>query len=57
LLDPVLSMLGLRYLGTVRTAAYFYLAPFIGAVLAIALLREPLTLALVAAAFLMAFGL
>ena len=36
----VMFMLGLRHLGTARTGAYFSLAPFIGAVLAIVLLQE-----------------
>ena len=50
-------MLGLRYLGTARTGAYFSLAPFIGAVLALTLLDEPLTVRLLAAGGLMAVGL
>ena len=33
-------MLGLRHLGTARTGAYFSLAPFIGALLAILLFRD-----------------
>jgi hypothetical protein len=53
----VLFMLALRHLGTARTGAYFSLAPFIGAVLALALLKEPVTLALVVAGLFMAFGL
>lgn len=53
----VLFMLGLRHLGTARTGAYFSLAPFIGAVVALVLLREPLTPILMAAGALMAFGL
>lgn len=53
----VMFMLGLRYLGTARTGAYFSLAPFIGAALALALLAEPLTVALTAAGVLMGFGL
>ena len=40
----VLFVLALRHLGAARTGAYFSLAPFIGAVLAIGLLYEPLTL-------------
>lgn len=40
----ILFVLALRHLGTARTGAYFSLAPFIGAVVAILLLREPLTL-------------
>lgn len=53
----VLFVLALRHLGTARTGAYYSLAPFIGAVAAIALLHEPLTLQLLAAGVLMAFGL
>jgi drug/metabolite transporter (DMT)-like permease len=53
----VLFVLGLRYLGTARTGAYFSTAPFIGAVLAIAVFDEPLTLRLVGAGVLMAVGL
>src|SRR5215218_7792336 len=50
-------VLGLRHLGTARTGAYFSLAPFIGAVLAILLLGDPLSLRLVTAGGLMAVGL
>jgi drug/metabolite transporter (DMT)-like permease len=53
----VLFVLALRYLGTARTSAYFSLAPFIGAVLAIALLHEAMTSQLVLAGLLMGFGL
>lgn len=53
----VMFMLGLRHLGTARTGAYFSLAPFIGAPLAIVLFREPLTVQLVGAGLLMAVGL
>jgi drug/metabolite transporter (DMT)-like permease len=52
-----LFVLGLRYLGSARTGAYFSLAPFIGAVLSVTLLGEPLTVGLVAAGGLMAIGL
>jgi len=48
----VLFVLALRHLGTARTGAYFSLAPFIGALLALAL-GEPLTLKLALAALLM----
>lgn len=50
-----LFVVGLRELGTARTGAYFSVAPFFGAVLAL-LLGEPLTLALVVAGALMAIG-
>ena len=53
----VLFVLALRHLGTARTGAYFSTAPFLGAALALALFREPVTVALVAAAVLMATGL
>ena len=53
----VLFVIALRHLGTARTGAYFSLAPFIGSVLALLLLREPVTLNLVLAGLLMGFGL
>jgi drug/metabolite transporter (DMT)-like permease len=53
----VMFMLGLRHLGTARTGAYFSLAPFIGAVVALALFRAGLTLQLAVAGILMAIGL
>src|SRR5207237_767919 len=53
----VLFVLGLRHLGAARTGAYFATAPFIGAVVAIALLGEAVTLQLVFAGLLMAVGL
>lgn len=52
-----LFVLGLRYLGSARTGAYFSLAPFIGAVLSVALLHEPVSIKLVVAGGLMAAGL
>ena len=53
----VMFMLGLRHLGTARTGAYFSLAPFIGAIVAVVIFREPVTLPLVLAGLLMALGL
>jgi drug/metabolite transporter (DMT)-like permease len=53
----VLFMLALRHLGAARTGAYFSLAPFIGALLSLLLLHEPLTWQLLAAGALMAIGL
>ncbi len=53
----VMFMLGLRHLGTARTGAYFSLAPFIGALVSLAMFRETLTLQLVGAGALMAIGL
>jgi drug/metabolite transporter (DMT)-like permease len=52
----VLFVLALRHLGTARTGAYFSTAPFLGAALALALFREPVSTPLVAAAALMALG-
>ena len=53
----VLFVLALRHLGTARTSAYFSLAPFIGAVLAIGLLHEAVSVNLALAGLLMGFGL
>lgn len=53
----VLFVFALRNLGSARTGAYFSTAPFIGAVLAIAMFAEPITPQLVGAAFLMGLGL
>lgn len=53
----VMFILALRHLGTARSGAYYSLAPFIGAVLAVAALGEPLTLILLAAGALMGVGL
>lgn len=53
----VLFILALRHLGSARTGAYFSTAPFVGALLAIGLLAEPVTLPLLAAAALMGLGL
>lgn len=53
----VLFVLGLRNLGTARTAAYFSTAPFIGAVLSLVLFSEPLSGRLMAAGVLMGIGL
>jgi len=52
----VLFVLGLRHLGTARTGAYFSVAPFIGALLSILLLGEPVTGPLLLAGLLMAIG-
>jgi drug/metabolite transporter (DMT)-like permease len=53
----VLFVRALRHLGAARTGAYFSLAPFIGAVIAVTFLNESVTFNLVAAAALMGFGL
>ena len=51
-----LFVLGLRHLGAARTGAYFSIAPFFGALLAV-LMGEPVTLQLVITGALMALGL
>lgn len=55
-LSLVLFVIGLRHLGTARTGAYFSVAPFFGALLAIVLLGEPVTAQLLLAGLLMAIG-
>jgi drug/metabolite transporter (DMT)-like permease len=52
----VLFVHGLRHLGAARAGAYFSTAPFIGALLALGVLGEPVTPALLAAAALMGIG-
>ncbi len=47
---------GLRVLGAARTSAYYGVAPFAGAAVAITFLHEPVTLRLAAAALLMGLG-
>jgi drug/metabolite transporter (DMT)-like permease len=56
-LSLVLFVRALRHLGTARTGAYFSLAPFIGAIAALALPGEAPTLWLAIAGLLMAIGL
>ena len=51
----VLFVVALRYLGTARTGAYYSVAPFLGAVLALAL-GEPITVPLIVAGVLMGLG-
>ncbi|MCX5880263.1 MAG: DMT family transporter, partial [Deltaproteobacteria bacterium] len=53
----ILFIVGLRHLGTARTGAYFSVAPFFGAVLAIPLLGEAVSSRFVIAGTLMAFGI
>ncbi len=53
----VLFIKAQRHLGTARTGAYFSLAPFIGALLSVVFIGEPLTVNLVLAAQLMGLGL
>ena len=52
----VLFVIGLRHLGTARTGAYFGVAPFFGALLAITALGETATPQLMIAGALMALG-
>lgn len=52
----VLFIVGMRHVGTARAGAYFSVAPFFGAVLAI-VLGEPVTWTLVVATALMALGI
>lgn len=52
----VLFVIALRHLGTARTGAYFSIAPFIGALVAVPLLGEPVTFQLLAAGILMGIG-
>lgn len=56
-LSLVLFILALRHLGAARTGAYFSLAPFIGAIAAVALLHEPVSGKLLLAGVLMGVGL
>jgi drug/metabolite transporter (DMT)-like permease len=49
-------VLALRHLGTARTGAYFSLAPFVGALVSLLVLREPVGPLFFAAALLMGFG-
>ncbi|BCQ58701.1 membrane protein [Pseudomonas sp. Boi14] len=52
----VLFVLALRGLGSARTGAYFSTAPFLGAVISILILGEPVSLWFLVAAALMAIG-
>jgi drug/metabolite transporter (DMT)-like permease len=52
----VFFVIALRHLGTARTGAYFSVAPFFGALLAVVLLGETVTLPLLIAGALMALG-
>lgn len=56
-LSLVLFVMALRHIGTARTGAYFSLAPFWGSILAILLLREPVSATLFTAGILMAAGI
>jgi drug/metabolite transporter (DMT)-like permease len=52
----VLFVLALRHIGAARTGAYFSIAPFVGAAVAVTALHEPVTLPLLGAGALMALG-
>ena len=52
----VLFVLALRHLGTARTGAYFSVAPFLGALAAVPLLGDVVSVQLIAAGALMAIG-
>jgi drug/metabolite transporter (DMT)-like permease len=52
----IFFVLALRQLGTARTAAYFSVAPFFGAAVAIAFFNEPVSGQLIVAGLLMASG-
>lgn len=52
----VLFVVALRHLGAARTGAYFGVAPFFAALVAVIVLAEPVTVPLVAAGALMALG-
>lgn len=52
----VLFVLALRHVGSARTGAYFSTAPFIGALLAVGMFNDPVTVQLAAAGLLMAIG-
>lgn len=56
-LSLALFVAALRHLGAARTGAYFALAPFVGALLAVGLLGDPVNWPLGLAAGLMGFGL
>ncbi|WP_145515887.1 DMT family transporter [Yersinia aleksiciae] len=51
-----LFVIGLRHLGTARTGAYFSIAPFLGAALAV-IMGDTVTLPLIVAGLLMAIGI
>lgn len=56
-LSLVLFVMALRHVGAARTGAYFSAAPFIGAIIGLAIFRDAISAQFVVAAFLMAFGL
>jgi drug/metabolite transporter (DMT)-like permease len=56
-LSIVFFILALRALGASRTGAYFSAAPFVGALVALGLLHEPITARLIGAALFMGLGI
>jgi drug/metabolite transporter (DMT)-like permease len=52
----VLFVIALRHLGTARTGAYYSTAPFVGALIAVVALGEPVNLQLIVAGVLMGIG-
>jgi drug/metabolite transporter (DMT)-like permease len=56
-LSLVVYIRGLRELGTARAGNYFSVAPFVGAVVGVIVLREPVTFGLSAAGCLMGLGI
>ncbi len=55
-LSLVLFVLALRHIGTARTGAYFSLAPFVGALVSVAVLRESISSFFLGAGALMGVG-
>jgi drug/metabolite transporter (DMT)-like permease len=55
-LSLALFVISLRHLGAARTGAYFSTAPFLGAVTAIIVLKEPMSFGLLSAGVLMGIG-
>jgi drug/metabolite transporter (DMT)-like permease len=56
-LSLVLFLLALRHLGAARTSAYFSIAPFVGALIAVVFFKDPVTAPLVCAGALMGVGI
>jgi drug/metabolite transporter (DMT)-like permease len=52
----VLFVIALRHLGTARTGAYYSTAPFVGAIIAVVGLGEPISMQLIVAGVLMGIG-
>jgi drug/metabolite transporter (DMT)-like permease len=53
----VLFVLALRHIGTARTGAYFAVAPFVGATVAVLFLKDQISIQFIGAAALMSLGL